>query len=241
MSWNNIFDELARNKIEIERIFSERAGRYTTSGIFLPHMGNALQSGGGIYYIGQATHGWPEPAEQSAQACQAVTRAFLDSDSAMLDGGTLSTQWHTPFWRFLNLLCERILGARMLDCRERWGWSNILKIGASPDDPPKWGQEMVNVQRASCIASLEYEFDQLRNTCIYIASSSNDFGVVRKVRENEKLRHDSPAHKALGLQSYHGPNGNVIFYGPHPGWPPFDFDQTAEAVSSVFLASRSKP
>jgi len=80
-----------------------------------------------------------------------------------------------------------LLGAPYDEAPDRWGWSNLFKIGSrSENDPGKWPQRLRDDQRDICATSLSEEFAKLHNSLIVIASNRR-FDVLDNLRCFPKL------------------------------------------------------
>jgi hypothetical protein len=88
---------------------------------------------------------------------------------------------HRPFWQFLDGLTWALLGGPFDETSDRWGWSNLLKIGWSGGNPEEWPSpikpKLIDDQRSACVASLRDEFEELHDSLVVIVSS-NTFGVL---------------------------------------------------------------
>jgi hypothetical protein len=100
------------------------------AGLCVPWAGPGLKESGGIYYLGMATSGdyWAD-APQTFDARSQVARSLC---------ANRHERAHRPFWQFLDGLTWALLGAPFDETSDRWGWSNLLKIGWSGGNPDEW-------------------------------------------------------------------------------------------------------
>ena len=93
----------------------------------------------------------------------------------------------SPFWQFLDGLTWALLGAPFDETSDRWGWSNLLKIGWSSEyNPIRWPQPLIGDQQDICATSLYEEFMELHNSLIIILSR-NEFYVLDNSKCFQKL------------------------------------------------------
>src|SRR5690349_22641205 len=145
----------------------ERPG---VAGLFVPWAGQHLAEAGGIYWVGAATEGaFSAEGNQSFEAC-------YERAARLCDRGPHGRA-HTPLWLFLDGLTRALLGGSYDQTTDRWGWSNLLKIGWSIGEPEGWPAGLVERQQAVCAAALREEFTPLRRSLIFVGSQ-DDFGIL---------------------------------------------------------------
>jgi hypothetical protein len=212
------FEQLLAARTEISKEFKKN-NKYDAAGIFLPFRGKDLQEGG-FYYIGQATRGdWWACEEQSAANSLLWSNEFIRSEGKPVGGGTLYAEQHRNFWKFCDQMCRSLFDSGMLESRERWGWSNLLKIGAfnsgdRQDGPSSWGDEMHEIQRGACIACLRDEVSALQRTVIYVASTS-DLNICKEVFGEAAWRRGEEVGDTW-VRVFPWDNDNIVCHGPHP-------------------------
>ena len=115
------------------------------------------------------------------------------------------------FWSFLNGLTEELLGGDLPATRERWAWSNLLKIGAFCNDDPKrsvhpneWPPALRHLQRTACAAALKEELRPLENTLPLIVSGDH-FGITPEVFDD-----DGTAWRNEGSKTAPRPNSCAV-------------------------------
>lgn len=195
------------------------------AGIFVPWAGSSLKGEGGIYYVGMATDGgyWaddPQTFDQRSQ-CTELLCAPHTRDERM----------RSPFWQFLDGLSWALLGAPYDETSDRWGWSNLLKIGWSVGNPNQWRPpvepQLKDAQRDICVIALREEFEKLHGSLIVICSG-NTFGVLespdffpRLVPQWQKNYADNwnRDREETGVWWFIDPNsGNLYVHGYHPNY-----------------------
>jgi hypothetical protein len=176
------FDELARIRVSVNNgpLSPRKEGRL--AGIFVPWAGARIKDAGGIYYVGMATHGdyWADDPQIFDQKLQHAESLCNNRDDRA----------PSPFWQFLDGLTWALLGGPFDKTSDRWGWSNLLKIGWSTGNPNQWRApiepNLEDAQRDSCVTALREEFEQLHGSLIVIGSG-NTFGVLESPDLLEKL------------------------------------------------------
>ena len=147
------------------------------AGVFVPWAGSRLRADGGIYYVGMATNGpyctnAPNEFDERAR--------FAESLCITRDRGLV----RTPFWQFLDGMAWALLGGPFNERSERFGWSNLLKIGWSDGNPNQWRPPiaplLIDEQREACVTSILEELENLHDSLIVIATA-NAFGVLEDI------------------------------------------------------------
>jgi len=177
------------------------------AGIFVPWAGPGLIRDGGLYYVGIATdgdYGADEP--QTFEQCYEAT--------VWVRNGERHEHSHSPFWRFLDELSSRLLEGPSHKTANRWGWSNLLKIGCRADSPGDWPELVKTAQTPACIESLRREFSRLHRTVIFIASNEK-LGILDESLPKEpqwdKSDEDTGIHWWWEQES-----SNLYVHGYHP-------------------------
>jgi hypothetical protein len=194
------------------------------AGIFVPWAGARLKDAGCIYYVGMATDGdyWADDPQTF--------------DQQLRHAEELCNNRHgragSPFWQFLDGLTWALLGGPFDKTSDRWGWSNLLKIGWSVGNPNAWRPpvepRLINEQRAACVASLCEEFAKLNNSLVVIVSG-NTFGVLdspdlfSNLIPNWQQKYEDnwtkDYHVDTGVWSYaDSKSGNLYVHCEHPGY-----------------------
>ena len=130
------------------------------TGPMLPYAGEDLVSGGGgIYFVGIATDGdfQSDPSLSYAARIERVARMVQSRQGAA-----------SPFWRFIDQVCVRSFGRPFNECPERWGWSNLVKIGASEGVPTP---ELAHAQRDLCVEAFAEELGSLRRALVVVLTA----------------------------------------------------------------------
>jgi hypothetical protein len=204
------FERLARVRSQlIDQGFPpatpERAG---IAGLFLPWAGRHLNEAGGIYWVGAATEGaYGAEGEQSFEACHERVARLCDRGP--------HARAHTPLWLFLDGLTRALLGGSYDTTTERWGWSNLLKIGWSEGAPRGWPPELVERQQAACAAALREEIAGLRRSLVFVGSL-DDFGILGEALGGIPDWHGEQ-DEAAGIWWFRDEtSGNLIVHGCHP-------------------------
>jgi hypothetical protein len=87
----------------------------------------------------------------------------------------------SAFWQFLDGLTWALLGGPFEKTSDRWGWSNLLKIGWSVGNPHQWRPPVQPIlkddQRDVCVSALRQEFENLSKSLIVICTGDT-FGVL---------------------------------------------------------------
>ena len=105
-----------------------------------PWAGQRLAEAGGIYWVGAATEGaYGSEGEQTFEACH-------ERPARLCDRGP-HARAHTPLWLFLDGLTRALLGGSYDATTDRWGWSNLLKIGWSAGSLRPGRQSSSNANR----------------------------------------------------------------------------------------------
>jgi len=183
----------------------ERPG---VAGLFLPWAGRRLAEAGGIYWVGAATAGaYGAEGEQSFEACH-------ERAARLCDRGP-HARAHTPPWLFLDGLTRALLGGPYDATRDRWGWSNLLKIGWSVGEPEDWPPGLIERQQAACAAALREEVSRLRRSLVFVGSL-DDFGILGEALGGTPDWHGEH-DAATGLWWFRDEaSGNLFVHGCHP-------------------------
>jgi hypothetical protein len=204
------FERLAQSRAQLlDQGFApatpERAG---VAGVFLPWAGPRLAEAGGIYWVGAATEGvYGAEGEQSFEACHERAARLCDRGS--------HARAHTPLWLFLDGLTRALLGGSYDATTDRWGWSNLLKIGWSEGTPEGWPSGLVERQQAACAAALREEVAQLRRSLVFVGSL-DDFGILGEALGGSPAWHGDH-DEATGLWWFRDEaSGNLFVHGCHP-------------------------
>jgi hypothetical protein len=234
----DVFHNLIAARNEIAGSFTA-SDKYGAAGIFLPFQGKKLLDDGGFYYIGQATRGeWYADQEQTKPNSLSWSDDFINFEGKPTNGGSLYGERNRNFWKFCDLLSQSLFGGGMLETRQRWGWSNLLKIGAYNDygaqhGPAQWGQAMRNIQREACTACLKNEISSLRRTVIYIASTEH-FGICPDAFGEDMWHQEKyEAVNDTWVRIFPWNNNNIICHGPHPRFPGFMGHRARVAVAHI--------
>jgi hypothetical protein len=179
------------------------------AGLFLPWAGHRLAEAGGIYWVGAATEGdYGAEREQSFEACH-------ERAARLCDRGP-HARAHTPLWLFLDGLTRELLGGSYDTTAERWGWSNLLKIGWSAGTPEGWPAELIERQQAACAAALREEFAALRGSLVFVGSR-DDFGILGEALGGMPDWHGEQDEVAGVWWFRDEASGNLVVHGCHPG------------------------
>ncbi|WP_149537445.1 hypothetical protein [Siccirubricoccus phaeus] len=178
------------------------------AGLFLPWAGRRLAEAGGIYWVGAATEDdYGAEREQSFEACH-------ERAARLCDRGP-HARAHTPLWLFFDGLTRGLLGGAYDATTERWGWSNLLKIGWSSGATESWPAELVERQQSACAAALREEFAALRQSLVFVGSQ-DDFGILGEALGGRPDWHGEQ-DEAAGIWWFrHEASGNLIVHGCHP-------------------------
>jgi len=184
---------------------SEQPG---VAGLFLPWAGQRLAKAGGIYWVGAATEGiYGAEGEQSFEACH-------ERAARLCDRGP-HARAHTPLWLFLDGLTRALLDGSYDTTTDRWGWSNLLKIGWSVGTPQDWPAGLVERQQEACAAALREEFARLRRSLIFVGSL-DDFGILGEALGGNP-GWNGEEDEVAGLWWFHDEaSGNLFVHGCHP-------------------------
>lgn len=179
------------------------------AGIFVPWAGARLIGEGGIYYIGIATagdyRGDADPPTFDAQ--RDVVESLCTDNCRDLAA--------SPFWQFLDGLTWALLDGPFHETTNRWGWSNLLKIGWSDANP---NAELRAAQQTTCINALREEFDKLHDSLIVIVSNDT-FGVLDSPYLFPQIvpLWNTNYHEQTGLYWFKDQRlGNLYVHGYHP-------------------------
>jgi len=190
------------------------------AGIFVPWAGSRLEREGGIYYVGMATHG--------AYGAD-IPQTTFDAQLALAESLCTNRRdhlAHTPFWQFLDGLTWALLGAPSAETSDRWGWSNLLKIGWSEGAPNDWRKEMKDAQQDICAVALRKEIERLHHSLVVIVSFSplnvlDSDKVFPQLIQNWNMDYESnwkkDYHEQTGLWWFNDQkSGNLYVHGHHP-------------------------
>jgi hypothetical protein len=177
-------------------------------GLFVPWSGCQLAQRGGIYWIGGGTAGeYGAGGEQSYEACH--------ERAARLCGRGPHGHAHTPVWLFLDALTRALLGGPYDETADRWGWSNLLKIGWSAEAPEEWPPQLIERQQAACAIALREELAQLRDSLVFVASL-DDFGILGEALGGAPDWHGSQDEDCGIWWRRDEASGNLLVHGCHP-------------------------
>ncbi len=210
---DRIYQQIVNSRTEIVKCGLLRNG-LKPAGVFHPYIGEALCSSGGIYFVGKATRGswYSDQIDSTAEEAIKRTISFIDEG--------LRGELGNPFWCFCNQLVIEAFGSSLITAKRRWGWSNLLKVGAFSEQndcgPDKWGPEMVDAQRASCICALKFELSLLRNSVVYVGSAANNFGIVYEIKKQNQFERSPGVPEDAGTYEARLDHNNIVVYGPHP-------------------------
>lgn len=206
------FDELAKILATLNAT-PEKDG--SLAGIFVPWAGSRLIAEGGIYYVGMATRGdYGADHPQTFEACKLIAETLCTIRRDDLA--------RSQFWQFLDGLTWALLGDSFDKTSDRWGWSNLLKIGCRIGNP---NRKLIKDQQNVCVSSLHEEFERLRNSLIVIVSAET-LGVLDSPHIFPRLvphwnkdyeRNWNKDHEDTGVWSFADPDsGNLYIHVYHP-------------------------
>ena len=204
------FSELKRVWIELNASLLAPSQDGQLAGICVPWAGSRLKKEGGIYYVGMATNGcyWPGDP-QTREGCLKLAELLCTNRKDHLA--------RAPFWQFLDGLTWALFGAPFHESSERWGWSNLLKIGWSVGNPNEWRPPvkptLIDKQREACVTSLREEFERLHRSLIVIVSADT-FGVLDATLESRNWNKEY--HEQTGIYWSTDSRSNVYVHGYHP-------------------------
>lgn len=178
------------------------------AGLFVPWSGQHLAERGGIYWVGAGTEGdYGADGDQSFEGCH-------ERAARLCDRGPHGRA-HTPLWMFLDGLTRELLGGPYDATRDRWGWSNLLKIGWSVGEPEAWPSELVERQQGASAAALRSEFGLLHDSLVFVGSI-DDFGILGEALGGVPAWHGE-RDAATGIWWYREEaSGNLFVHGCHP-------------------------
>jgi hypothetical protein len=149
------------------------AGTEVTSGVggvFVPWTGTSPLDNG-IYYVGIGLHEDITPEGESYEE----SLRKIDQDCLII----ATDRRHTPYWAFLGELTSRLWGTTPTKAADRWGWSNLIKIGWSTGAPAKWPEDVIAKQAEACGDALKEELTKVRNSLVLI-TSNKPYGVIER-------------------------------------------------------------
>jgi hypothetical protein len=153
-------------------------------------------------------------AEDNHPDSSATLEAALEATEQFVQSGMRGRR-HSPFWNFLDGLTTDLLGGPSDTVSDRWGWSNLLKIGWSRGNPANWPTMLIELQRNTCEEALRGELSRLRDSLIFVASNP-EFRVLHPVAGDETEWNQD--HQEDGIwwlkDNLHG---NLYVHGYHPG------------------------
>ena len=229
------FESLARLRTRLigQGFAAAAPGRPGVAGLFLPWSGGRLAEAGGIYWVGAATEGdYGAEGDQSLEACH-------ERAARLCDRGP-HARAHTPLWLFLDGLTRALLGGSYDTTAERWGWSNLLKIGWSEGAPEAWPPELVERQQAACAAALREELAGLRRSLVF-PGSLDDFGVLGEALGGTPDWHGE-RDEGTGIWWFRDEaSGNLVVHGCHPGAARRGHFSEAALERTVLLARNLLP
>jgi hypothetical protein len=196
-----------------------------TAGLFVPCAGEQLIKSGGLYYIGIATRGEFERGEpQDMPSCVDRTRKWLCSGNRHEISGA-------PFWNYLDKLSCELLGGPYEKTFDRWGWSNLIKIGSASRYCPS--PAMLVAQYEACVNALKEEITQLTKSLVVIVSA-DDFGFLSKVGLNEPWEKDCEGDGLWWKRE----SGNLFVWAYHPAYARRRLFFDAQLKRSIELARK---
>jgi hypothetical protein len=199
------------------------------AGIFVPWAGPRLIRDGGIYYVGIATDG-PDGADDP----QTFEQRYGATESVC--NGERHERSNSPFWRFLDGLSSGLLGAPFHKTADRWGWSDLLKIGCCSGSPKNWPKLVKTAQAPACIESLRHEFSRLQQTLVFIASAEK-LGILDESLPKEPQWDKSD--KDAGIYWWwEQESSNLYVHGYHPNAAQFQGSFDEQLNKTVDLARR---
>jgi hypothetical protein len=230
------FERLAQLRVQlIDQGFApatpERPG---VAGLFLPWAGQRLAEAGGIYWVGAATEGaYGAEDEQSFEACH-------ERAARLCDRGP-HARAHTPLWLFLDGLTRALLGGSYDATTDRWGWSNLLKIGWSMGPLEDWPSGLIERQQAVCAAALREELARLRRSLVFVGSL-DDFGILGEALVGGSPGWHGDHDEATGLWWFcDEASGNLFVHGCHPNAARQEHFTEAALDRTVLLARNLLP
>jgi hypothetical protein len=204
------FDQLAliRTRLTENGLPEASPGQPGVAGLFVPWSGRHLAERGGIYWVGGGTEGdYGADREQSYEACH-------ERAARLCDRGPHGRA-HTPLWMFLDALTRALLDGPYHATTDRWGWSNLLKIGWSAGAPETWPSRLVERQQGACAAALRDELGQLRNSLVFVGSL-DDFGILGEALGGVPAWHGTPDEQSGIWWHRDEGSGNLLVHGCHP-------------------------
>jgi hypothetical protein len=141
---------------------------------------------------------------------------------------------------FLDVLTRALLGGPYDATADRWGWSNLLKIGWSPGAPADWPSQLIERQQGACAAALREELGQLRNSLVFVGSL-DDFGILGEAPGGVPAWHGDD-DKATGIWWHRDEaSGNLLVHGNHPSEARRGLIGELALERTVFLARNLLP
>jgi hypothetical protein len=183
------------------------ARNHDVAGIFVPWAGPRLIRDGGLYYVGIATDG-----DNGADEPQTFEQCY--EETASVGNGERHERSNSPFWRFLDELSSRLLAGPSHKTADRWGWSNLLKIGCRSGSPSEWPELVKTAQTPASIESLRREFSRLQQTAIFIASNEK-LGILDESLPREP-QWDKSDESAGIYWWWEQESSNLYVHGYHP-------------------------
>lgn len=174
--------------------------------IFVPWIGDHFkQSQNGIYFVGIDLAPESSDVPQIYDERLLATEHFIDHD--------LSNYEHRPFWRYVGSITQNLLGGRPFQTSNKWGWSNILKIGRSDS---LLHQKLIQTEREACVKTLKQGFNYLRNSLILIMSADG-FGILSTALESVTWNTEREDETGTWWAK-DAATGNLIVHSYHPGF-----------------------
>jgi hypothetical protein len=173
--------------------------------VFVPWIGRAARVGG-LYFVGIGLDANAAVEGQTFEQSLSITGAFC--------GPTRHDRSRTPFWSVFDKMTLRFLGGPYEATSDRWGWSNLLKIGWSKGSPSGWPPKLVNLQAEACAAAFAEEIAGLSRSLIFVGSG-NDYGILdSKVAPLSTWSQD---REEAGFWWWHDKaTGNLFVHSNHP-------------------------
>lgn len=201
--------------------------------IFVPWAGEQLMATmRGIYYVGIATDAELPSGEPSFEA-------GLQGTEKTCQQPALGSLGRTPFWHFLNCLSRPILNDTHIQTRQRWGWSNLLKVAGTIGPPGEWPAALIDGQRAACRVAFREEIARLRDSLIVVVSG-NEYGILYDSVAEEAKWDKQPRESKI--YTLHDPaSGNTYIHCYHPKYMQLNGFFDAAVNDVVQLARETLP
>jgi hypothetical protein len=201
-----VFSKLVEVNQDLRRVVWDKPGHPTY--VFVPWAGSRLkEERKGIYFVGIAL-----AAEESAEEAQTFGLSLRATEDFVAEGR--HPRSHTPFWQFLDCLTLELLGGPFHETTDRWGWSNLLKIGWSNDTPANWPCKLKEIQQGACTEALREELGSLPESLVFVASQE-EFRIFYPISGGEHTWHKDREDAGIWWQT-DPQTGNLYVHGYHP-------------------------